>query len=302
MEATHDEGRVRVTGDARQQLYDASGYGEPLGGDSVALSPVEAAYLLSEGKVDAVDGDGYADFVARAVDNTAALRAYSDLRDRGYYLDHDSELLLYERGDHPANSSPKTRVEAVDEYADVRVDALPSLLAVADDDGDVTYFSVETVEPAGDFPEPGGVVSAEHRGGGYVARDADGLLGPRYGAETDDGSLALSPVEAAYLHERGVVEAPDGDPDGGRLAVYADLRDRRTCPRTGFKFGSDFRVYETTEDDHASLLVSVVETDATVPVTELSRFVRLAHGVRKRAVYALVGDGVGYVAVERERP
>jgi len=300
VKATYEDGTVRVEGDARQQLYDASGFGEPLDGDAVSLTPVEAAYLLSQDKLEDVSGDGYAEFVGRAVDDPATLRVYSDLRERGYYLSHDDDLYLYERGDHPANSSPETRVEALGEDAAVEPAELPSLLGVADDDGDVTYFAVENAEPDGDFASVETAV-VETEEDGVVLSDADSLRAARYGSERSDGAVVLSPVEAAYLHRRGVVEA-DPDVDGCRLAVYSDLRDRGTCPRTGFKFGADFRVYETTEDDHASLLVSTLAADVSLPVVELSRVVRLAHGVKKRMVFAPVGDGVEYIAVERERP
>ncbi|MDZ7688167.1 MAG: tRNA-intron lyase [Halobacteriales archaeon] len=122
--------------------------------------------------------------------------------------------------------------------------------------------------------------------------------------EGNGGALVLSPVETAYLADRGVLDAPDVDIDARQLAVYADLRDRGACPRTGFKFGADFRVYETPDDDHAGLLVSAVGSGARMSVVEVSRAVRLAHGVRKRMVFALVNgdERVEYVAVERERP
>ncbi len=313
METTYesDADRVVVREDARQQLYDASGYGEPLDGDAVALTPVEAAYLLGEGKLEDVEGDGYAPFVRRAVSDESVLRAYADLRGRGYYLSHDDELYLYARGDHPANTSPETRVEALDEDAPVEIGALPSILAVADDDCDVTYFSVEREDVEGGFPSLDADASfeTEESGRGVAAvPGGDELREARYGASTeneDDETLLLSPVEAAYLRDRGLLEAPNVDVDARRLAVYADLRDRGACPRTGFKFGADFRVYETPDDDHAGLLVSAVEHGSLVPVVEISRAVRLAHGVRKRMVFALVDEGDGsveYVAVERERP
>ncbi len=318
MKATYDSDgdRVTVTEDARQQLYDASGYGEPLDGDAVALMPVEAAYLLRKGKLEDVDGDGYSGFLRHAVEDEAVLRVYADLRDRGYYLSvsDDEELYLYARGDHPANSSPETRVEAVDEDAAVEIGKLPSLLAVADDDGDVTYFSVEEEKPDGGYTPLDADVSvvAEEHGRGVGVSDSDALREARYGSTVgDDGedagdeTLLLSPVEAAYLAKSGVLDPPDTDVDvdARRLAVYTDLRDRGVCPRTGFKFGADFRVYETPDDEHAALLVSAVEQDVRPSVVEVSRAVRLAHGVRKRMVFALVGDEkVEYVAVERERP
>jgi tRNA-intron endonuclease len=313
VEATYDRDAdtVVVRNDARQQLYDASGYGEPLDGDKVALTPVETAYLLRKGKLEDVDGDGYARFVRRVVEDESVLRVYADLRDRGYYLSHDDKLYLYARGDHPANSSPETRVESVDEDAVVEIGALPSLVAVADDDGDVTYFAVESEKPDGDFPSLDDEISVDTETRGRrteVVSESDALREARYGSsESDDGILILSPVEAAYLAERGFLDTQKTKVDARRLAVYADLRDRGVCPRTGFKFGADFRVYETSEDDHAGLLVSAVERDVSLPVVELSRTVRLAHGVRKRMVFALVGDSnehsnVEYIAVERERP
>lgn len=313
MEATYDSDAktVVVREDARQQLYDASGYGEPLDGDAVALTPVEAAYLLREEKLEDVGGDGYSHFLHDAVENEAVFRAYADLRDRGYYLTHDDELYLHARGDHPANTSPETRVEAVDEDADVELGALPSLLAVADDDGDVTYFSVEREDIEDGFPSVDADVSfeTEERGRGVaVVSGGDALREAGYGSpQSEDGvgEVLLSPVEAAYLDDSGVLDAPNTKVDERRLTVYADLRDRGACPRTGFKFGSDFRVYETPDDDHAGLLVSAFERDLRLPVVELSRSVRLAHGVRKRMVFALVDEGddtVEYIDVERERP
>lgn len=316
MEATYDSDtdRVLVRHDARQQLYDASGYGEPLDGDEVSLTPVEAAYLLRKGKIEEVDGDDYTSFARRAVEEESVLRVYADLRDRGYYLSHDAELYLYARGDHPANASPETRVEAVDEDAVVEVRTLPSLLAVADDDGDVTYFSVEREEPEGGFSSLDDDFPVETETGGRrteVVSGGDALREARYGSpggDGEDGTLLLSTVEAAYLDDTGVLDAPDAEVDTRLLAVYADLRDRGVCPRTGFKFGADFRVYENPDDDHAVLLVSSLESDASLPVVKLSRAVRLAHGVRKRMVFALVDeedgsdDSVEYIAVERERP
>jgi tRNA-intron endonuclease len=317
VEATYDSDadHVVVRNDARQQLYDASGYGEPLGGNAVSLTPVEAAYLLRKGKLDDVDGDGYSTFVRRAVDEEAILRVYADLRDRGYYLSHDDELYLHARGDHPANTSPETRVEALDEDALVTIGTLPSLFAVADDDGDVTYFSVEREVLDGGFPslEKDVSVKAELRGRRTeVVSDGDALKEARYGTSEGDeeGTLMLSPVETAYLASRGILDVPEpgADVDRRRLSVYADLRERGVCPRTGFKFGADFRVYETPEDDHAGFLVSSLESGACTSVVEVSRSVRLAHGVRKRMVFALVDgedggdDTVEYIAVERERP
>ena len=99
----------------------------------------------------------------------------------------------------------------------------------------------------------------------------------------------------AAILDRG--QAVEGERFRRRLAVYRDLRARQTVPKTGFKFGADFRTYlhvETVEDlPHAAQLVRVIRpTHAFVP-RELSLDVRLAGGVRKELLFALVGGGGG---------
>ena len=83
-----------------------------------------------------------------------------------------------------------------------------------------------------------------------------------YGKPLDDERLQLSLVESAYLLEQGLIEIKDGttgnipdltefsetassiDPDFERkYSTYVDLRSRGFVPKTGFKFGTHFRVY-----------------------------------------------------------
>jgi len=90
----------------------------------------------------------------------------------------------------------------------------------------------------------------------------------------------------------------EGERFARRLRTYEDLRGRDLVPKTGFKFGADFRTYrdvETVENlPHSEHLVRVVQADHTFEPRELSLDVRLAGGVRKRMVFALVeGDGSG---------
>jgi len=93
----------------------------------------------------------------------------------------------------------------------------------------------------------------------------------------------------------------EGERFDRRLAVYKRLREADAVPKTGFKFGADFRTYldvETVEDlPHSEHLVRVVEGDHRFSPRELSLDVRLAGGVRKEMVFALTavegGDGGG---------
>ncbi|GAA0513232.1 tRNA-intron endonuclease [Halorubrum aquaticum] len=115
------------------------------------------------------------------------------------------------------------------------------------------------------------------------------------GDDPVSADAAADPVSAAAaIVARG--HAVEGDRFDRRLATYRDLRDRRTVPKTGFKFGADFRTYldvETVEDlPHSEHLVRVVEPGHAFAPRELSLDVRLAGGVRKELLFALT-DGSG---------
>ena len=180
-----------------------------------------------------------------------------------------------------------------------------------------------------DRPEPAGSATFEPPSAEGVLLD-DRVLVPEppadlhrrgvYGQPLGEGNdvepvrLQLSLVEAAYLAERGalsldgtdstastVVErgrAVEGERFDRRLAVYEALRERGVVPKTGFKFGADFRTYGGAEDvdslGHSESLVRVLPPDHVFTPRELALDVRLAAGVRKRTVFALT-DGSGDV-------
>ena len=118
------------------------------------------------------------------------------------------------------------------------------------------------------------------------------------------GRLQLSLVEAAYLLRRGEITVEDASGKhlsfeefvrtansiekdfGSKYAVYEDLRERGFIVKTGFKFGSHFRVYERREQPHSRYLVHVVPREHVFTMPELSRAVRLAQSVRKQMVFA----------------
>src|SRR5437016_4357561 len=134
--------------------------------------------------------------------------------------------------------------------------------------------------------------------------------------------LQLSLLETAYLLKAGLVEVRNADTDRPirlprlikeakaiqpdfelRLQAYEDLTGRGVISKTGFKYGSHFRAYEgDPETHHAKYLVHVVPKGHRGAWPEISRAVRLAHGVKKQILFGEVGDGVRYVKLERVRP
>ncbi len=141
---------------------------------------------------------------------------------------------------------------------------------------------------------------------GTVGDGASGTGGSNEtdGATTRQGDRQQGDGPAAAVVARG--RDVEGARFDRRLAVYKRLRERDAVPKTGFKFGADFRTYldvETVEDlPHSEHLVRVVDADHRFSPRELSLDVRLAGGVRKEMVFALTsvdtdgprnGDGEG---------
>jgi len=79
--------------------------------------------------------------------------------------------------------------------------------------------------------------------------------------------------------------------------VYEDWRMRGYVLKTGFKFGTHFRLYfpgakptlETGEWVHSKHVIHVFPRDATMLISEWARAIRVAHGVRKTFILAIPG-------------
>lgn len=151
------------------------------------------------------------------------------------------------------------------------------------------------------------------------------LKSKKYGEEKEE-ELVLSPEEALYLKEKRknfTIKDPTGKELGKeelkkqftqrnkefprKYTVYKDLKDRGFCVKTGFKFGSHFRVYKRGEkpgEGHAKWLVHAIPEEYQCSFPELSRAVRLAQNVRKTMIYALVDKerDITYYQIKRITP
>jgi tRNA-intron endonuclease len=327
---TRTDDIVRVPANARERFYDSRGYGRPAG-DALDLAPVEAAHLLYRGDLDSVDGRGFRAYLS-AVDGLAVrFLVYKDLRDRGFYCsptregwseavadDDAADFLVYPRGKGPWDGVVEHRVHVVGERTTVPADQLDGgVLAVVDEESEITYLDTRRAAVDGATAhEPPAGVAATLLGDRVVAWDPPAALYEQgfYGQplDRDDDAVQLSLVEAAYLAEQGALDVQaersdghaavlargreaEGDRFDRRLAVYTTLRDRGVVPKTGFKFGADFRTYAEVESveelGHSELLLRVLPAGHAFAPRDLALDVRLAHGVRKEMVFALVTDG-----------
>jgi tRNA-intron endonuclease, archaea type len=343
LEGRFEDGVVRVGGDARQRYHDSRGYGYPLEGNEIALAPVEAAHLLYRGDLAAVVDDGerlaFRDFMAREPGPDFGVRflVYADLRSRGFYLSPaaepwvqdppEAEFAVFPRGKGPGDGEIAYALQVLGERTDVPArDLEAGVLAIVDEESEITYFEVDERDPSG--------TSAS---GLPAACEADLLADrvvvwepplslyeetfygqPLEGREYDEPTLQCSLLEAAYLAERGAIDLDpttvrergrevEGERFDRRFRVYTELRERGVVPKTGYKFGADFRTYADVDsvDDlgHSELLIRVHPAGYIFEPRDLSLDVRLAHGVRKTMVFALVDEReIEWWSLERLTP
>ena len=267
---------------------------------------------------------------------------YRDLRQRGYVVeerDGPTDFQVYPRGGAPKKTPSKYWVVALSERAVFSMDDVLAriaetaavrkslLLAVVDEESDLTYYAVRESEPRGHRPIPKveGPVVVHFLGDRAMVVDetqARALHRAGFFGKIVGKRLQLSLLETAYLLKAGLVEVRNADterpigfarlvreakgiqPDFElRLRAYDDLTGRGVIAKTGFKYGSHFRVYEGDPDTtHAKYLVHALPRGHRGMWPEVSRAVRLAHGVKKQILFGEVGDAVRYVRLERVRP
>ena len=142
-----------------------------------------------------------------------------------------------------------------------------------------------------------------------------------FGNITEEG-LQLSLIEALYLLEKDKLNIFQ---EGSEISlselhkilhekdlftsylVYKDLRNRGYIIKTGFKYGSEFRLYErgtSPGEGHSNFLVKVTSENEHIPLKDLSSYVRVAHGVNKYLLLAVVDqeNDITYYNIEWTRP
>ncbi|WP_458453878.1 tRNA-intron lyase [Methanobrevibacter sp.] len=134
--------------------------------------------------------------------------------------------------------------------------------------------------------------------------------------------LHLSLIEACYLLEKGRLNVYEDDVKCsidylidlikereiyGKYIVYRDLKDRGYVIKTGFKYGSEFRLYDRgggPGQGHSDYLVKIIFENYNVNALNLASYVRVSHGVNKQLLLAIVDEDfdITYYNIEWTRP
>jgi tRNA-intron endonuclease, archaea type len=333
-------------------IYAKGFFGTPAADGGLTLDRYEAVYLTEMGRAEVATpagrGVAWTTVFRRAVraDAGFAVRylVYRDLRQRGYVVRATPPPVAFSvlpRGGTLHKTPSRYWVEALSERVPFDLARLFDLadrtqsakklllLALVDEESDLTYYRVRRTAPGGalvptPLAEPTEGWLSDDRVTVHDPRAVEGLgRALAYGSRIGD-RLELSLLEAMYLVDSGQLTLRDAKsgrtvgPDRlqrraerldprfeERRAAYGELRGRKLVVKTGFKYGAHFRAYpRNPEHAHARYLVQAVPASHRAAWPEIAGGVRVAQGVRKEFVIAGVTPEakVRFLSLERVRP
>lgn len=338
--------KISLGQEALPDLYEQGYFGRPKGKglelslvEAAYLLDRSRIKVLSDGK--GLDFQAFFQ-AASSIERGFEFRyvVYKDLRERGYYIQPGRpDFRVYPRGGHPGKSPAEFYVLVISERMPLPLQEIMQpvrvagqmrkklMLAIVDEESDITFYEAREKTMSGlmtEVAEGGMATLLEDR---VVLWDATASIRLHehgfYGKPVGE-RLQLSLVESAYLLDKGVISLVDrSDKDLNlesfasrarqiesdfdlKFSVYKDLRDKSLVVKTGFKFGTHFRVYKQVKGPgkvpHSEYLVHTVSKDHVFLPPVLSRAVRLAHSVRKQMVFSYVSDEVRYLEIRRLKP
>ncbi len=279
-------------------------------GEYIFLHPVEAVYLQLTEKVMFCSHEDLFKWAERYVEDFPSYYfVYEDLRNRGFRARPQGEYIFAKKAYYPISERKEVSIA---ELADRAIKFDEFVLAIVDEESEITYYQISVVDINGDQEE----CLKEFKGlllRDRVITDNVEIFNKYFYGNKVGKFVALSLIESAYLIEIGVLDVGIDKEQffnfakkvesnfSRRYEVYKDLKKRNFIVKTGFKFGSDFRVYSKVRSvkdlPHSEYLITVVD-DKKLKLSEIARAVRLAHSVRKKMMFVC---GQEYVCFERVR-
>lgn len=349
-EAEMLEGTMAIREESEaSQIYNKGYFGTPQSGGALKLELVEGIFLSESGRIDVKRKGKRLTFpqllhIANNIYPNFEIKylVYRDLRLRGYIVKPcvaPLDFRVFPRGGSPNKTPSKYWVSALSERSVFDLKELRRhlakamqvkkelLLAVVDEESDLTYYLARTVNPKAKRRKKRKKLKAhslflEDRVMVTDEKEARELYDHGFYGKMIGSRLQISLIETAYLLEKGMIEVKNAktgrrigldsflkkakkiQPDFGlRLKVFRDLEEKGIIVKTGFKYGSHFRAYTMAPDKaHAKYLVHAFSAGHKGMWPEVSRAVRVSHGVKKDILFGMVGKEIEYVALRRMRP
>ncbi len=263
-------------------------YGENEGA-AVFLRPEEALYMLDVRNGRCLDENGrevtfnkIASHFGDAPRLMTRYYAFKDWRDRGLVIRPVDEATHYNR--NPTHKYPSPGFD-VPKYNAVARFYPDDNYAIIDDD--IVGERMYTEHWFGQF----GTYKADKHGRYNKLDIYEALFLLRHGSITIENANERQLIEAAKMNNSFFEPIYN---------VYEDWRMRGFVVKTGFKFGTHFRIYfpgaapSRTTDDwiHSKHVLHVFPRTMELLTSELSRAIRVAHSVKKTFILAIPGEEI----------
>ncbi len=267
----------------------------------VKLSYEELLYLTEKGILKNFDFKSIFEEGAKKVRNfDIRFLSYRDLRNRGYVIGVHDEYFEAKKN-YSMRFYPVSDMEYFEFEKEFNKE-MPHILAVVDGDGDITYYLVEKEEPMGEEKKLPERLNGKFIGERIIIFESPGKIENTTYGKYEESFAHLSILEGKYLSERGIIDLNLNHLGDFQIyKVYRDLRNRGAIVKSGFKYGTHFRVYEKSMEEHSKYLVHCL--GEREEIQKISRAVRVAHGVRKDLLLVReIGKKMGYLKISWIRP
>lgn len=329
------------------RIYNKGYFGKPLSGGGLELSLLEAIYLMEADRLEIEHKDKKLISLDDAIKHTSEDRflvnypVYKDMRMRGYVVKEASDPVNYRvfpRGGAPGKTQTKFWIKSNTETDTFSIKEILTTLkkveqlkkiflqGLVDEEGDVTYYKITTIDLKGKTPKtPIKELESNIYNNKLIIEEKEGkkLYDEGFYGDYKNGRLSISLLEALYLNEINAITVNDLQKNRNlnhqdllqhgietqedfelRYDIYKDLRSRDLVPKTGFKYGAVFRAYEGDPDEHhAEYIVQPISQDYTCSWYDISRAVRVAHSVKKKFLFGIKDEEeIKYVKINRVTP
>lgn len=259
---------------------------------SLYIDRFECLFLLSIGKI-RIDGDSDLEDVIEEFEDDHSFShlfdVYFTVKKAGFYAKVEGNSILIRKGAHDTPLEICVRSEEEKSNVTSVAGVRDKICAVVDSDGDVTIFYFSEAKPRGTFPTE--TIQKEDKLRRRMKFDHEAY--PEWLGHRKSNVRIISDAELSYVSGYSAE-------DELKHTVYSDLILKGIIPKSGFKYGADFRCYVSPESEHAEFLIYTVEDSFNW--TDISRIVRISNAVRKEAILVFrVNGDLNYIEIKRFR-